>query len=138
MGVSDFDHLIPSHIREKLRLSSRGSGTVSERGWKFWLGKLGFKDEPAGKVRVFAMVDPWTQWLLYPLHKFLQGVLRRLDEDATFDQVGKLEAKLTQMQQKYKKPKAFSYDLSSATDRLPVLLQVYILAPLLGLQSAIG
>lgn len=26
-----------------------------------FLGKLGFKIEPAGKVRVFAMVDPWTQ-----------------------------------------------------------------------------
>jgi hypothetical protein len=25
------------------------------------LGKLGLKDEPAGKVRVFAMVDCWTQ-----------------------------------------------------------------------------
>jgi len=25
------------------------------------LGKLGLKEEPAGKVRVFAMVDPWTQ-----------------------------------------------------------------------------
>jgi len=84
------------------------------------------------------MVDVWTQWLLHPLHKFLQGVLRRLDEDATFDQVGKLEAKLAEMQKKYKKPKSFSYDLSSATDRLPVLLQVYILAPLLGLKSAIG
>jgi hypothetical protein len=27
----------------------------------FPTGKLGLKDEPAGKVRVFAMVDPWTQ-----------------------------------------------------------------------------
>lgn len=26
-----------------------------------FLGKLGFKIEPAGKVRVFAMVDAWTQ-----------------------------------------------------------------------------
>lgn len=26
-----------------------------------YLGKLGFKSEPAGKVRVFAMVDAWTQ-----------------------------------------------------------------------------
>lgn len=26
-----------------------------------FLGKLGFKVEPAGKVRVFAMVDAWTQ-----------------------------------------------------------------------------
>lgn len=25
------------------------------------LGKLGTKDEPAGKIRVFAMVDPLTQ-----------------------------------------------------------------------------
>jgi len=84
------------------------------------------------------MVDVWTQWLLYPLHKFIQNILRRIDEDATFDQVGKLEAKLVEMQAKYKKPKAFSYDLSSATDRLPVLLQVYILAPLLGLKPSIA
>lgn len=26
-----------------------------------YLAKLGFKEEAAGKVRVFAMVDPWTQ-----------------------------------------------------------------------------
>jgi len=25
------------------------------------IGKLGFKSEPAGKVRVFAMVECWTQ-----------------------------------------------------------------------------
>jgi len=25
------------------------------------LGKLGFKEEAAGKIRVFAMVDCWTQ-----------------------------------------------------------------------------
>lgn len=28
------------------------------------IGKLGFKLEAAGKVRVFAMVECWTQWLL--------------------------------------------------------------------------
>lgn len=33
------------------------------------LGKLGFKDEPAGKVRVFAMVDVITQTLMSPLHE---------------------------------------------------------------------
>jgi hypothetical protein len=32
------------------------------------LGRLGFKPEPAGKVRVFAMVDAWTHWILKPLH----------------------------------------------------------------------
>lgn len=133
MATSDFDKLVPERAKRYFSFDYK-----SESNFNFWLGKLGLKKEPAGKVRVFAMVDPWTQWLLYPLHKFIQGVLRRLSEDATFDQVGKLEAKLVEMQKKYKKPKAFSYDLSSATDRLPVLLQVYILAPLLGLQSAIG
>lgn len=134
MGVSDFDKLVPAKALEYFSFEYKSENLFLSR----WLGKLGFKEEPAGKVRVFAMVDTWTQWLLFPLHKFIQGVLRLLDEDATFDQVGKLEKKLLEMQKKYKRPKAFSYDLSSATDRLPVLLQVYILSPLLGLKSAIG
>jgi len=63
--------------------------------------------------------------------------LRVLSEDATFDQIGKLEQKILQMKMKGFN-QAFSYDLSSATDRLPVILQVYILAPLLGLKPAIA
>jgi hypothetical protein len=31
------------------------------------LGRLGFKEEAAGKVRVFAMVDIFTQWIFRPL-----------------------------------------------------------------------
>jgi hypothetical protein len=31
-------------------------------------GKLGFKEEAAGKLRVFALVDCFTQWALKPLH----------------------------------------------------------------------
>jgi len=64
------------------------------------LGKLGFKLEPAGKIRVFAMVDIWTQWLLFPLHRFLQNIVRPLDEDATFDQIGKLEKKIKDVRSK--------------------------------------
>lgn len=55
-----------------------------------------------------------------------------IEEDATFDQVGKMEAKLDYVAKKYRKGKAFSFDLSSATDRLPIGLQVSILTPLLG------
>jgi hypothetical protein len=62
----------------------------------------------------------------------LQIALRRIDEDATFDQIGVVEKKLDQLARKYKRGKAFSFDLSSATDRLPVGLQVSILTPLLG------
>lgn len=137
VGTFDYSSLVPKHIAATYKydyLQSLKDGTEAPQ----FLGKLGFKKEPAGKIRVFAMVDCWTQWLFYPLHKFIQDLLRRLDTDATFDQVGKLEAKLREMQEKWNKPKAFSFDLSSATDRLPVLLQVYILAPLLGLKSAIA
>jgi hypothetical protein len=62
--------------------------------------------------------------------------LRKISEDATFDQVGKMEEKLELLAKKYRKGKAFSFDLSSATDRLPVGLQVSILTPLLGQYEA--
>lgn len=35
---------------------------------RYALGALGFKEEAAGKVRVFALVDCFTQWALAPLH----------------------------------------------------------------------
>lgn len=102
-----------------------------------YIGKLGFKDEPAGKVRVFAMVDVWTQWVMFPLHKLIQDILRALPEDATFDQVGRLEGKLKSVMKKgRRKPKAFSFDLSSATDRLPLDIQRTILSPLIGSEQA--
>jgi len=51
------------------------------------LGKLGLKHEAAGKVRVFAMVDAWTNWLLKPLHSMLFDHLRGIPQDGTFDQL---------------------------------------------------
>jgi hypothetical protein len=51
------------------------------------LGRLGLKQEAAGKVRVFAMVDCWTQWLLSPLHRGLFRLLDRLPADGTHDQL---------------------------------------------------
>lgn len=51
------------------------------------LGKLGIKEEAAGKVRVFAMVDAWTQWSLKPLHDMYFKILSSLRQDGTFDQL---------------------------------------------------
>jgi hypothetical protein len=48
---------------------------------------LGFKQEAAGKVRVFAMVDAWTQFLLGPLHSSLFKLLKTFPTDGTFDQL---------------------------------------------------
>jgi hypothetical protein len=86
------------------------------------LGKLGFKVEAAGKLRVFAMVDPFTQWLLYPLHKLIFSILRKIPMDGTFNQLRPVKRLLRL------KPKAlYSLDLSAATDRLPISLQSMIL-----------
>jgi len=72
---------------------------------------------------------------LEPLHKTIQEVLRSLEQDATFDQVGKLEQMIEKVAKKNIKS-AYSFDLSSATDRLPILLQVGVLSRLLGSRPA--
>lgn len=95
------------------------------------LGKLGLKDEPAGKIRVFAMVDPFTQWLMKPLHDFLFSILRKIPQDGTFDQLAPVRAL-----QDRGKIRFWSFDLSSATDRLPVLLQAVIMSRLITAHGA--
>jgi len=88
------------------------------------LGKLAFKVEPAGKIRVFAIIDIWTQSLLAPLHSRIFSILKGFPNDGTFDQDLSYErcmekAKLYNC--------AYSVDLSAATDRLPILLQTQVL-----------
>jgi hypothetical protein len=72
--------------------------------------------------------------LLNPLHKLLQEVLRTIPSDCTFDQIGKVEERISAMALKYKgrRLRAFSFDLSSATDRIPIFLQSMLLGPLIG------
>lgn len=91
------------------------------------LGRLGLKEEAAGKVRVFAMVDPFTNWLLKPLHKMIFQYLAKIEQDGTFNQV----APILRLQ-KLGFTKFWCYDLSAATDRLPVKLQILLLQPYLG------
>jgi hypothetical protein len=92
------------------------------------LGKLGFKVEAAGKLRVFAMVDWCTQCLLYPVHNLIFKLLSRLETDGTFDQLKPLDRLL-----QYKHISTYyCYDLSAATDRLPCLIQSHLLDYLLG------
>jgi len=93
----------------------------------FPIGKLGVKEEP-GKVRVFAMVDWWTQMLFLPLHKHIQGILRNIPQDATFDQDGSVVA-LREISKR--SAYAASFDLSAATDRLPLVLQSMLMSSII-------
>lgn len=95
------------------------------------LGKLGLKEEPAGKVRVFAMVDAWSQWLLRPLHDAIFHVLTRIPQDGTFDQLRPVRALIKEIEER-NLFEVFSYDLTAATDRLPLTLQVRVLGLFLG------
>lgn len=92
-------------------------------------GRLGFKEEP-GKIRVFAMVSLITQTLMSPLHEWIFSKLRRVSTDGTFDQVAPVERLIARMKTDHEF--VASYDLSAATDRLPLQLQVDLLMPLLG------
>jgi len=88
-------------------------------------GQFSLKEEAAGKLRVFAIVDSISQNMLAPLHSFMFSVLKIIPNDGTFDQ----EASIKRSQGKaVLANKAFSFDLSAATDRLPVDLTVKILS----------
>lgn len=89
------------------------------------VGKLHAKEEAAGKVRLFAMADAPTQWVLYPLHEFIMEQLRAIQQDGTFNQTRPLDFLVGSKE-------LYSYDLTAATDRLPITLQVRILGVLFG------
>lgn len=89
------------------------------------LGRLGFKHEP-GKIRVFAMCDAITQALVDPLHEWIFKRLRAIGTDGTFNQDMPL-ARLIKRMNDPSKSFVASYDLSAATDRLPLILQQMIL-----------
>lgn len=92
------------------------------------LGKLSLKHEAAGKVRVFAMVDVWTQWLLKPLHDTIfDHILAGIAQDGTRDQMAPVYQLLKRC------PSTLhSLDLSAATDRVPLWLQKAILGNIVG------
>jgi len=95
----------------------------------YHLGQLSFKKEAAGKLRVFAMVDVVTQSLFRPLHDLLFSILRGFPNDGTFDQ----SAAFARAVEKSKVTgHCFGYDLTAATDRLPIILQVSILKSIIG------
>lgn len=95
------------------------------------LGRLAALNEPAGKVRVIAMLDPFTQWLMYPLHSALFKLFKKIPMDGTMDQIAPLN-RLMSMLQKSDQKNVYSFDLSAATDRLPVKIQALILDYMLG------
>lgn len=91
-----------------------------------YIGRLAKLNEARGKVRVIAITDYWSQLLLRPLHDAIYRLVSSFEQDGTFNQVRPFHElmKLATL----KGSKVNSFDLSSATDRLPIDLQVDILS----------
>lgn len=95
------------------------------------------KEEAAGKARVFAITDAITQSVLRPLHHFLFSLLKKMPTDGTFDQGAPLDRLLTLKAKGEMGSHLFhSFDLSAATDRLPIGLQRDILGYYVGTEMA--
>nr|QDH86939.1 MAG: RNA-dependent RNA polymerase [Mitovirus sp.] len=110
IGYSDND-IITSSPREFMDSMKMVSSAYLRNG------KLSLKYEPAGKIRVFAISDYWTQWILEPLHKSLFNVLANHPCDATFDQEGRVNSFADKSYDFIA-----SYDLKAATDLIPIQL----------------
>lgn len=93
-----------------------------------FLGRLVTLFEARGKVRIVAITDWWTQVLLKPLHSAIFDILRLIPQDGTFDQMAPIHILIPYI--RASGAKVFSFDLSAATDRLPVAFQMEVLRSL--------
>jgi len=90
------------------------------------LGRLHAIDEPAGKVRVVAICDYWTQIAMWPVHHHLFSILKKIGTDATFDQGGTVDRYFKKGYSPH-----WSFDLKSATDTIPLALYIEVMTVLL-------
>lgn len=119
-------------VRDLIR-TVRIPSTDAPEATQLHLGRLHSFEEWGGKTRHVAIVDYWTQLVLTPLHDTLFSYLGLLETDATFDQ----DAASETIKGWTLNPASElnSFDLTAATDRLPLTLQVNVLAYLLGSDS---
>lgn len=93
------------------------------------LSQFAIKEEAAGKIRLFALMDSITQTFMRPLHDALFDVLRAMPNDGTFDQDASIRRSMSKA---VRSGCAYSFDLTAATDRLPAALSAEILSVIFG------
>jgi hypothetical protein len=96
--------------------------------------KLHFLYEKGNKCRVIAIVDYYTQEALSHIHTVLAEILKGLPMDYTFDQEAGFKKVLDWSQSS--SHTLYSFDLSAATDRLPLSLQEDLLSHIFGVREA--
>lgn len=88
------------------------------------IAKLGVVHDQSGKARIVGITNYWIQVILKPLHDAILSNLRNIPMDGTFDQIAPIKRLMSLVEPGQK---LYSFDLSSATDRLPVEIQADIL-----------
>jgi hypothetical protein len=133
-GAPEFiveDRRSPTKTINKDLLPTLGFGRLTSREDETprILGRLSPIYEAAGKIRVVAIIDYWTNVVLKPLHDWMFDILRCIPTDATFDQEGTLN---DFVKKGYKE--CWSIDLTAATDTIPIALYQSLLIPIIGVK----
>jgi hypothetical protein len=91
---------------------------------KLCIARLSTVYDQAGKARIVGITNYWVQVCLEPVHNAILSLLKRIPQDGTFNQIApvKLLVEAVKPGQVF-----YSFDLSSATDRLPIVIQMQIL-----------
>jgi len=84
--------------------------------------------EGGGKTRTVAMGDFWSQTVLKPIHDCVMKKLKTIPSDATYNQ----ESGSWTVMNRTRKHGTFCYDLESATERFPALIQKLVVTKILG------
>jgi hypothetical protein len=96
------------------------------------LGKLVDFPDKEGKTRIVAILDYWSQTALFNVHQVLFKNLKNIEADCTFDQ-GKFKTKVNSLLGPF-----YSYDLTAATDRMPIALQMRVMERVIGYNKTIA
>jgi hypothetical protein len=100
-------------------MKQQASSSSSEE--KCYTGRLGFSAEPAGKTRIFAIGDYWSQLSLKPIQISLYRALQSISTDATSNQ----DQGFSSLIKESTGHPTYCFDLSSASDRIPAKMQRY-------------
>jgi len=93
-----------------------------------WKRRLEAIPDKEGKTRVIALFDYYSQCILKGVHDALGKILKTIPEDFTYSQDSfRHEAIKYFRVPKNLRPRCASVDLKSATDRLPMQLQHFII-----------
>lgn len=128
-GKTGMEYVQHEHLQLKNSLRAHGGNFAQGEG----LSQFAIKEEAAGKIRLFALLDSVTQSVLAPLHDQLFELLRIIPNDGTFDQEASIERSKVKA---IEAGKAFSFDLTAATDRIPAKLTSEILQSITGKEIA--